>query len=70
MNPTNHHPISPLRQRMLEEMEMRKLSPKTQTGYIRCVKNFAQFLHRSPDTATAEELRSYQLHMVYGPSRS
>ena len=64
MNTMTQHPISPLRQRMIEEMEMRKLSPKTQSGYIRCIKKFARYLHRSPDTASAEELRAYQLFMV------
>src|ERR1035437_1533990 len=55
---------SALRRRMLEDMRMRKLSPKTQSGYIRKVKRFAAFLGRSPDTATAEDLRRYQLHLV------
>lgn len=45
---------------------MRKLEPKTQAAYIRAVRHFAGFLHRSPDTATAEELRLFQLHMVDG----
>ena len=58
------HTISPLRQRMLDDMRMRKLSPKTQTSYIRVVKRFAGFLGRSPDTASAEDLRRYQLHLV------
>jgi len=58
------HPISPLRQRMIDDMTMRKLSPKTQAGYIRGVKNLTQFLGHSPDTATAEDLRRYQLHLV------
>ncbi len=56
--------ISLLRQRMTEDMTMRKLSPKTQSAYIRAVKKLAQYLHRSPDTATAEELRLFQLHLV------
>lgn len=56
--------ISPLRQRMIDDMRMRKLSPKTQSGYIRAVKQFGIFLGRSPDTATVEDLRRYQLHMV------
>ena len=60
----NNKSISPLRQRMLEDMRLRKLSPKTQTAYIRAVKNFTRFLGRSPDTASAEELRQYQLHLV------
>ena len=54
--------ISPLRRRMIEDMAIRKLSPKTQIGYIRHVKNFAAFLGRSPDTASADDLRRFQLH--------
>ena len=57
-------PISPLRQRMIDDMRMRKLSPKTQASYIRIVKRFAKFLGRSPDTANVEELRRYQLYLV------
>jgi integrase/recombinase XerD len=56
--------ISPLRQRMIDDMRMRKLNPKTQSAYLRAVKNFAQHLSRSPHTATIEELRQYQLHLV------
>jgi len=58
-----HRPISPLRQRMIEDMTLRKLSEKTQSGYLRWVKDFTRFLGRSPDTATAEDLRRYQLHL-------
>src|SRR5450755_3896311 len=56
--------ISPLRQRMIEDMRMRKLSTKTQSAYIRAVRHFAGFLGHSPDTASAEDLRRYQLHCV------
>jgi site-specific recombinase XerD len=56
--------ISPLRQRMIDDMRMRKLSPKTQTGYIRAVKRLAGYLGRSPDSATVEDLRRFQLHLV------
>ena len=56
--------ISPLRQRMIDDMRMRKLSAKTQTGYIRAVKRFTGFLGCSPDTATVEDLRRFQLHLV------
>jgi len=63
MNATTK-PISPLRRRMIDDMRLRKLSPKTQTAYIRAVKNFTRFLGRSPDTASAEDLRRYQLHLV------
>ena len=55
--------VSPLRQRMLEDMRMRKFE-HTQDGYIRAVRKLATFLGRSPDTATAEDLRRFQLHLV------
>ena len=56
--------VSPLRQRMLEDMRMRKFEPKTQAGYLRAVRKLAKFLDRSPDTASAEDLRSFQMHLV------
>jgi site-specific recombinase XerD len=56
--------ISPLRQRMIDDMRMRQLAPKTQAGYLRVVRQFAAFLGRPPDTATVEDLRRYQLHLV------
>jgi len=56
--------ISPLRQRMIEDMRMRKLADQTQTQYIRAVCQFAAFLGRSPVTASTEDLRRYQLHLV------
>ena len=56
--------ISELRQRMIEDMRMRKLNPRTQEGYIRAVRKFTQYLGRSPDTATVEDLRNFQLHLV------
>ena len=56
--------ISPLRQRMIEDMTIRKLSPKTQHDYVQRVKNFAAFLGRSPDTASFEDVRRYQLHLA------
>ena len=58
------HTISPLRQRMLDDMRMRKLAPKTQTGYVRAVKRLASYLGRSPDSATVEDLRRFQLYLV------
>jgi integrase/recombinase XerD len=58
------HAITPLRQRMIDDMRMRKLADKTQSGYIRVVRQFTGFLGRSPDTATVEDLRRYQLHLV------
>jgi len=56
--------VSPLRQRMLEDMRMRKFEPKTQSTYLRAVRNLAVFLKASPDTANAEDLRRFQMHMV------
>jgi site-specific recombinase XerD len=56
--------MSPLRRRMIEDMAIRKLAPKTQQGYIRTIKDFAAFLGRSPDTASAEDVRRFQLHLA------
>jgi integrase/recombinase XerD len=55
---------SPLRQRMIEDMRLRKLSEKTQIQYIRAARRLAAYLRRSPDTATAEDLRNFQLYLV------
>jgi integrase/recombinase XerD len=57
-------PISPLRRRMIEDMTIRNFSADTQRNYIRAVKNLASFLGRSPDTATPEDLRLFQLHLT------
>ena len=51
--------ISPLRQRMIEDMKARKLCAATQTGHVRSCKRFAAFLKRSPDTATPEDIRRF-----------
>jgi integrase/recombinase XerD len=56
--------LSPLRRRMIEDMTVRNFVEKTQNDYIRHVKNLTAFLGRSPDTATAEELRLYQLQLT------
>ena len=58
------HGITPLRQRMIDDMRMRKLTEKTQSHYLHAVRQFAGFVGRSPDTASVEELRRYQLHLV------
>ena len=55
---------SPLRQRMIEDMRIRGMGDKAQKAHIRAIKDFAAFLGHSPDTATPEELRAYQLHMT------
>jgi integrase/recombinase XerD len=57
-------PISPLRQRMIDDMIARRFKEKVQKDYVRHVRTFAAFLGRSPDTATSEDLRRYQLHMA------
>ena len=59
---TIERPVSALRQRMLEDMAMRGLRSDTQHDYIRLVRSFAAFLGRSPDTATAEDIRRFQVH--------
>ena len=56
--------ISPLRQRLIEDIAIRRLSPKTQLHYIRHVKRFADFLGRSADKATAEDVHRYQLWLA------
>lgn len=63
MNPSTPG-VTPLRQRMIDDMRMRKLDEKTQTSYIRAVRKLAAFLGRSPDTATVDDLRRFQLHLV------
>ena len=55
---------SPLRLRMIEDMRIRGMGDKAQKSHIRALKDFAGFLKRPPDTATGEDLRSYQLHMT------
>src|SRR5450432_1581804 len=62
--PMSEKPISPLRRRMIEDMSVRKFGEKTQHDYIRHIENFAKFLGRSPETATAEDLRNYQVHQT------
>jgi site-specific recombinase XerD len=60
--PTIDRPVSALRQRMLEDMAMRGLRADTQHDYIRAVRSFAAFLGQPPDTATAEDIRRFQIH--------
>src|SRR6266446_5721228 len=56
--------VSPLRQRMIEDMNARKLCAGTQRGHISSCKRFAAFVKRSPDTATFEDIRRFQLHLA------
>ena len=57
-------PISPLQARMIEDMTARKLHPKTQTAHIRNCRRFAAWLDRSPDTATADDVRRFQVELA------
>ena len=59
------HPITPLRQRMIEDMTIRNLSATTQTSYVHAVKLFSRHFGRSPDQAASEDIRAYQLHLVH-----
>jgi integrase/recombinase XerD len=60
-HPSTDAPVSPLRQRMQQDMLMRGLGPHTRQDYVRHVRRFAAFLGRSPDTATPEDIRRFQL---------
>jgi integrase/recombinase XerD len=57
-------PISPLRQRLIDDMTARRFSEATRKDYVRHVRTFAAFLGQSPDTATSDDLRRFQLHMA------
>jgi site-specific recombinase XerD len=61
---SSNRPVSALRARMIEDMSVRGFSEKTRGDYIRSVRAFAAFIGRSPDTATAEDLRRFQLHQT------
>ena len=56
--------VSPLRQRMIEDMNARKLGKHSQRSHIRSCKRFAAFLKRSPETATPDDIRRFQLHLI------
>src|SRR5260370_41274284 len=63
-------PISPLRRRMIEDMSVRNFVENTRNEYIRHVRTFTAFLGRSPDTATPEDLRRFQLHQTQTGGRA
>lgn len=63
-DPFAPRPATPLRQRMIEDMVSRRLSKGTQIGHIRACKRFAAWLKRSPDKATVDEVRLFQLHLT------
>ena len=56
--------MSSLRTRMMEDMRIRGMGDKAQKSHIRAIKDFTKFLGRSPDTASSDDLRAYQLHMT------
>jgi integrase/recombinase XerD len=56
--------VTPLRQRMLEELQRRNYNPDTVRGYIHAVKEFAEYFGKSPELMGAEEVRDFQLHMI------
>jgi integrase/recombinase XerD len=60
----SHPPVSALRERMIEDMIVRGFNEKTRTDYVRHVRTFSAFIGRSPATATAEEVRRFQLHQT------
>jgi hypothetical protein len=61
---TNPTTVSPLRQRMIEDMIARGLGPNTQRNHIRAGKLFAAYLKRSPDTATPDDVRLFQMSLI------
>ena len=61
---SSHRPVSPLRCRMIEDMTMRGFTEKTRDHYVRHVRSLAAFIRRSPDTATPEDLRRFQVHQA------
>ena len=61
-SPLSPRPVTALRARMIEDMTVRGFTEETRTDYVRRVRAFAAFIRRSPDTATAEDLRRFQLH--------
>ena len=61
-SPLSPRPVTALRARMIEDMTVRGFTEETRNDYVRRVRAFAAFIRRSPDTATAEDLRRFQLH--------
>src|ERR1700730_9053187 len=56
--------MTPLRQRMIDDMQLRNLAPATQRNYIHHVTQFAQFFHRSPDQLDLDAIREFQLYLL------
>lgn len=64
MNMQSKSPITPLRQRMIEDMAARKLGHHSQRSHLYSCKRFAAFVERSPETATADDIRRFQLFLI------
>jgi site-specific recombinase XerD len=64
MNIQSHSAVTPLRQRMIEDMAARKLGRHSQRSHLNSCERFAAFLERSPDTATADDIRRFQLFLI------
>jgi integrase/recombinase XerD len=56
--------MTPLRRRMLEDLQMRNLSPHTQEAYLRAVAHLARFYQKSPDQLGTEQVRAYLIHLI------
>lgn len=64
MNVQHSTPMTPLRARMIADMTARTLGPASQTSHLRACKRFTAWLGRSPDTATADDVKHFQLHLM------
>ncbi|HBO44539.1 MAG TPA: integrase [Planctomycetaceae bacterium] len=56
--------MTPLRQRMIQDLRLRNLAPNTQKAYVRAVAKFAEHFHKSPELLSVEEVRSYLVYLV------
>ncbi len=56
--------MTPLRQRMIEDMQLRGLAEDTQRSYLLAVRQLAEHYNKSPDQITEEELRQYFLYLI------
>ncbi len=64
MNVQQSTPVTPLRTRMIADMSARNLGPASQTSHLRACKRFAAWLGRSPETATPDDVRDFQQHLI------